>query len=154
VIIEPFVHAGQVFVDGGLVNNLPIDVMRRRTKGPLIAIDVSPETTFVVESRSKTDKPRSWLRRKLFAQGRGRPKFGLFDILMRSFTISSAQRVAEHKSQLDLYIKPDVSALSSSDFGAYDELLAAGHAAASAGAKQLRERLAAHHFLVQDHDRP
>ena len=150
VVMEPFFHEGQVLVDGGLVNNLPIDVMRRKTKGPLIAVDVSPDKEIRGEPLVRTRGLRGWFRRR--QRGTGRPTYGLFDILMRSFTISSAQRAAAHKDELDLYITPDVRALSSTDFTGFDELLEVGRAAAEEGAAQLRERLGTDYFLVSETD--
>src|SRR5262249_19814190 len=43
-ILPPVVVDGRMLVDGGLLNNVPVDVMSRLTEGgPIVAIDVSQE---------------------------------------------------------------------------------------------------------------
>ena len=40
-ILSPVRHMDRVFVDGGVLNNLPVDVIRQMTYDPVIAVDVS-----------------------------------------------------------------------------------------------------------------
>ncbi len=40
-ILSPAPHLGRVFLDGGLLNNLPVDVIRTMTYSPVIAVDVA-----------------------------------------------------------------------------------------------------------------
>src|SRR6185436_632871 len=41
-LFPPFRTLRQLLVDGGLVDNLPIDVMVERCSGPIVAVDVFP----------------------------------------------------------------------------------------------------------------
>jgi NTE family protein len=40
-ILSPMPHLGRTFIDGGLLNNLPVDVIRTMTLSPIVAVDVS-----------------------------------------------------------------------------------------------------------------
>jgi NTE family protein len=40
-ILSPTVHEGRTFIDGGLLNNLPTDVIRTMTLSPVVAVDVA-----------------------------------------------------------------------------------------------------------------
>jgi NTE family protein len=40
-ILTPTRHQGRVFIDGGLLNNLPVDVIRTMTLEPVVAVDVA-----------------------------------------------------------------------------------------------------------------
>ncbi|MBL0039882.1 MAG: patatin-like phospholipase family protein [Xanthomonadales bacterium] len=39
-LLPPVFRGGQVFVDGGVVNNLPVDLMRAQHRGEVIAVDI------------------------------------------------------------------------------------------------------------------
>jgi len=41
-ILSPVEHLDRVLIDGGLLNNLPIDVIRTMTLAPVVAVDVAP----------------------------------------------------------------------------------------------------------------
>jgi predicted acylesterase/phospholipase RssA len=40
------IEGGEIFVDGGLVNTLPVDVMKRLCPGKVVAVDVSEQVEF------------------------------------------------------------------------------------------------------------
>ena len=46
-IMPPVVDGGELFVDGGLLNNVPADLMRARNAGPVIAVNVSSYSTML-----------------------------------------------------------------------------------------------------------
>jgi NTE family protein/lysophospholipid hydrolase len=41
-VVPPVVHHGDLLVDGGVLNNLPADILRERCRGSVIAVDVAP----------------------------------------------------------------------------------------------------------------
>jgi NTE family protein len=41
-VLSPIQHHGRLLVDGGVLNNLPVDLTRRLTDAPVLAVDVSP----------------------------------------------------------------------------------------------------------------
>ena len=38
--MPPLPHAGRLLVDGGVLNNLPVDAMAETAEGPIVAVDV------------------------------------------------------------------------------------------------------------------
>lgn len=40
-ILSPVKHEGRILIDGGLLNNLPVDVIRTMTLAPVLAVDVA-----------------------------------------------------------------------------------------------------------------
>lgn len=130
---------GDLLVDGALMNNLPIDVMRARDDiATVIAINVSP----VRESTTRWEYGpyvSGWrlLARALRLPVRGRVP-GIVSTLMRATLArsSSAARNPEFLANADLIIEPSVARFAILDFSACDRLVAAGYEGA-------REALAA-----------
>ncbi len=51
-ILPPVTHHGHLLVDGGVMNNLPVDVMSQHSTGPIIASDVTGELDIRVAIRT------------------------------------------------------------------------------------------------------
>ena len=49
-IAPPLVEAGELIADGGVLNNLPIDLVRADGAGRVLAVDVSPEVDLLMSS--------------------------------------------------------------------------------------------------------
>ncbi|MEI9932696.1 MAG: patatin-like phospholipase family protein [Rhizomicrobium sp.] len=91
-ILPPVTHHGHLLVDGGVMNNLPVDVMRQRESGPIIASDVTGEIDLQVKDDEYGERPLWWL---IAQRMRGTPS--IVSILMRSGTCglgSTAPRCA------------------------------------------------------------
>lgn len=109
--IYPPVPAGDdLLVDGGVLNNLPVDVMAGRVhSGPIIAVDLQPD---LVDDRIEAfDVSLSgWrvLRSRLDPRA-PRPRFpGLVDVLMRSLLLASTreQRARLVHRPVTLHLRP------------------------------------------------
>ncbi len=143
VLVEPHVEDGELYVDGGVINNLPVDVMQKRTAGPIVAVDVFSQEPL------RLDRPAGGRRRLIDRVKNIRlPAFTLADILVQSMVISSAQRAARAHDEVDLLVKPDVSGIGSADFEALDRLARAGAEATREGAAALRARLEKANFIL------
>jgi predicted acylesterase/phospholipase RssA len=105
-IQAPTFHGGDVYVDGGLLNNLPADVMRSRSAGPIIAVDVNPPLEFQAPPEPQSVLfGHSALWSRVRAADRGLTLPSLFSLLSRSVGLSSIhnrQRISEYAS-LSLY---------------------------------------------------
>ncbi|MEO8300531.1 MAG: patatin-like phospholipase family protein, partial [Rhizomicrobium sp.] len=89
-ILPPVTHHGHLLVDGGVMNNLPVDVMREQAlgAGPIIACDITGEVDLQAQDSRYGERPWWWL---LGQNMRGNPS--IISILMRSGTVGSeAQR--------------------------------------------------------------
>lgn len=122
VIIPPCIQDQHLLVDGGLLNNLPIDIMRQRTQGPIIAINVFPEEDLVYHPHNRpATQARSWLD-KLSFRRTYRKIPGIFDILARSMVISSVQKLASLKHEVDLFLQLPLPPVSMTQVEAMEEL--------------------------------
>jgi len=102
-ILPPMIERGQVLVDGGVMNNLPTDIMRDWARGPVIGVDVGQVEAFVCEIKDYSQYPR-W--KALFRQKTGAP--GIASVLIRSATVSSEVFARSCRDQADLLFTPPV----------------------------------------------
>jgi NTE family protein len=108
-VLPPVFKDGQVLVDGGVIDNLPVEEMHRRLGGQIIACDVGGsyrlETTL-----EETELPSLW---EMFAQWyaptrtrRRRPS--LAQILLRAGMVNSDATVQRRRQQTALLLKPSL----------------------------------------------
>jgi NTE family protein len=124
---------GDLLVDGGLLNNLPADVMRRRCDGVVIGVDVTPGVDLRWEADSRTHVS-GWtlLGERLLASGDA-PRFpGIVEILSRTAMAASIRDAADMAALCDVYLRPEVAQFGMTEFGKLDALVGAGYAAADA----------------------
>lgn len=124
-VLAPMIEAGELLVDGGVLNNLPGDVMRSLSGGPIVVVDVTPEHD--VRARCET-VPSAWrlLRNRLFSrEDSGMP--GIVDILMRATTLTSTRMADEVRRNAELYLHPPVAEFGMLEFEAIDRIVAIGY---------------------------
>lgn len=112
----PAIENGEILVDGGLVNNVPVDIMRSLCHGAVCAIDVSEQVEFksrLQESYGVSGWDLLWRRLSPFATKPDLPN--IFNILYRTTTVGSLRTIETVKAAADLYLVPPVS-----DFGIFD----------------------------------
>ncbi len=102
-ILPPMIEHGQVLVDGGVMNNLPTDVMRDWGRGPVIGVDVGQVEAFACDIKDYSHYPR-W--KALFRLKTGAP--GIASVLVRSATVSSELLAKACRDQTDLLFTPPV----------------------------------------------
>lgn len=135
-IAPPIYMNGELFVDGGLLNNLPVDVMQNLGAGKTIAIDVSSSTQNqdadygkFMGSETAAEAP-SFLR-VLANKLRGRSKRvkipTLADVLVRSTMIGSVTRVSKARTEADVYVRLPLEGYGLLDFKAMDQLVEIGY---------------------------
>lgn len=56
IIFEPVIHNGQVLVDGGLVNPLPVNIIQNMGADFIIAVNVMPSLERIIASNRQNDK--------------------------------------------------------------------------------------------------
>ncbi|HEX3129533.1 MAG TPA: patatin-like phospholipase family protein [Thermoanaerobaculia bacterium] len=102
-IVPPMVQDGNLLVDGGVLNNLPIDVMRRQGRGPIIAVDVSAAID-VRADPSYQVAPSPW--QLLVGQWRktAKPFPNILQLLHRSAVMASDIYARQSKHEVELYI--------------------------------------------------
>jgi predicted acylesterase/phospholipase RssA/CRP-like cAMP-binding protein len=129
-VFPPFQLLKQLLVDGGLVDNLPIDIMAESCRGPIVAVDVYPY------ERHKEDGERRPRKRLVELLARFKP-FSykgpwLFDVLMHATLVGSQYTTTLSLSSHPpaLYLVPELEKFRVLDWGAYEPIFQAGYASA------------------------
>ncbi|MGN7611147.1 patatin-like phospholipase family protein [Magnetococcales bacterium HHB-1] len=127
----PLFHEGEIFVDGGILNNLPADILAQRMRGKMILVDVSPPETITVPESFNEEVPSGWklLWKKLNPSYRNdiRALPSLFDMIYRSVILNSDRLAQKVYDLADLLIKPPVEKYAILDFKELDELVEVGY---------------------------
>jgi len=106
-VFPPAILDNDLHIDGGMVNNLPIDVMEKMDVKHTIAVDLdSCKTTDIKIAKM----PTGWqyLTSKIFK----RKQYSIPNIMstmMQSIMITSVEKTRTNRSKADLYINPNVS---------------------------------------------
>lgn len=120
-VLPPVVIGGRVLVDGGVLRNLPSEVMRASHDGPVVAVDVSQATGL---TSADVERPRPLGR--WFWSGAWRRGPPIVSILMRSATMATGPDLAASREAADLYVMPEVGGIEIRNWRAYDRAAAAG----------------------------
>jgi NTE family protein len=126
-ILPPVTHHGHLLVDGGVMNNLPVDVMRQRESGPIIASDVTGEIDLQAKDDKYGERPLWWL---IAQRMRGTPS--IVSILMRSGTVGSEAQRRVVREQADYLFEPALPDIGLRDWKLFDRAVAEGYAHAQA----------------------
>ncbi len=132
-IIPPVIAGDRLLVDGGVVNNLPGDVMRSLCRGTLIAVDVAPKRDIEVPDGC-LEYPSAWqIIRQRFLPLRLRRRIPtLPQLVFRTTMLGSISRVNTVKAIADFYLRPPVEAYGMLQFDAIDEIVDVGYRYAKA----------------------
>jgi NTE family protein len=127
-LVPPLARPGRLLVDGGVLNNLPVDVMAAEDEGPIVAVDVIRKLEDV-ESDTSPQLP------------------SIMETLSRATVLGSVERAERNRKLADLLVTPDVQDVAMREFSALDRGADAGREAMRAalengGDDLLRERLA------------
>jgi predicted acylesterase/phospholipase RssA len=131
-VMPPVAWGDDLLVDGGVLNNLPADLMRSDAEaGTVVAVDVAPPSG----PRARRDIALSvsgWEALRAMA-GRGGPTYpGITALLMRTMiagSIRERSRMLE-RGDADLYLDLDLRGVSLLDFEKVPSTVAAGYEAA------------------------
>jgi len=113
-VFAPVRHGDQIFVDGGLVNNLPTDVVRNMGADVVIAIHLQTSKTAAKEIQSA------------------------FSVLGRSVELVIAETEIRGMAGADLIVRANVEDFDSTDYGKADTLIQRGYTAAAEKAQILK----------------
>jgi len=128
-ILPPVTYHGHLLVDGGVMNNLPVDVMREHSMGagPIIACDVTGELDLQARDDRYGERPWWWL---IGQRMRGNPS--IVSILMRSGTVGSEAQRRVVREQADYLIEPPMPTIGLRDWKKFDQAIKEGYETACA----------------------
>ena len=122
-ILPPVTHHGHLLVDGGVMNNLPVDVMAQRASGPIIASDVTGELDIRVTDERYGE--RAWWS-LVWQRMRGTPS--IVSILMRSGTVGSEAQRRVVRDMANYMFEPPLPDIGLRDWKKFDQAVAEGYA--------------------------
>jgi NTE family protein len=135
-LLPPVVEDGQILVDGGMIDNLPADVMKSQRRGPVIGVDVGRDLGLTASATELDDKSLWWLLRHSRTQV---PSIG--SLLVRAATVSGDAQGLAQKSGLDLLLVPDLDAYDFLNWKGYDEAFEKGFSSTMKALEQLDDSL-------------
>ena len=128
-LAPPVSYGAQLLIDGGVLNNLPVDVMVAHEPGPVLAVDVM--------RRLDLDEVKKSSRQTLPT---------ILEILARATVLGSVERAEASRALAQTVITPDVQEIALRDFRHLDRAVEAGRRAAeealAAGTDELLAALA------------
>ncbi|MEM8526146.1 MAG: cyclic nucleotide-binding and patatin-like phospholipase domain-containing protein [Bacteroidota bacterium] len=124
--LPPVVSGNDLLVDGGLMNNFPIDIMASYQIGKIIAVSLSEEKTYEL-GYDKIPNSRKLLQNK-FASKKKRIKVpSLTSIIFKSTILASHEKGIELRKLADLLITPPVGRFGLLDFKKFDKIFKIGY---------------------------
>lgn len=119
-LVPPVLEGQDVLVDGGLINNMPIDEMAALNLGPVIGVDVGrAEGSFTIDPRICDTGYETFLPHL------SSPSIG--GLLMRSATVAGESNIRNAQEVADCILYPDVAGVSILNWHAIDDMIARGY---------------------------
>jgi NTE family protein len=125
-VFPPVAEDGDVLVDGGLVDNMPVEEMRRGHDGiTVVAVDVGVHRGMTAGDLPDSTVVHGWrLVLDRFHPRRRSPRIaGIFSILTRLTELGGGSRTGDRG---DVLVRPDVERFPMLDFSAFDALIEVG----------------------------
>jgi NTE family protein len=131
---------GRLLVDGGVLDNLPVEAMARSGEGPVIAVDVSAQMGgFSKPVRPGVARIARPLRRVLTGSEAEIPRLG--ETIIRTLTVGSVDTVAAAKRHAEIVIQPRLEGIGLLDWRRINQAREAGRIATRAALEQAPEAL-------------
>lgn len=119
---------GRLLIDGGVLDNLPVDLLTERDEGPVVAVNISMGGGGG-SSRSRTGRPRV-------------PALG--ETLLRTMMIGSGGAISAARAQGAWVVTPPTRGVGLLEFHQLDRMIEAGRSAARALLEEAGADLAGH----------
>ncbi|MGH6877708.1 MAG: patatin-like phospholipase family protein, partial [Rhizomicrobium sp.] len=120
-LLPPVIVEGDVLADGGVMNNLPCDVMDAMRRGPVVGVDISrhrsPEMTGA--------HPASMIRRLFVPSDYDGP--GIVSLLLRAATVGSSMQTRNTRDHADLLLDPPLERIAIRDWRSFDQAIEQGY---------------------------
>jgi NTE family protein len=117
-VFEPVAHEGKILVDGGVVDNLPVDVARAKGADLVVAVDIGEDVGNVKITN-------------------------MLDVMLQATNIMFAVNAERRKAGADVLVEPDVKGVGMLDFDERKACMDAGIRAARAAVPKIRAAIEA-----------
>ena len=131
-LLVPAVDNGSLFVDGGLINNMPGDILKERYNSKLISVNVSPEKD-LVPNFSEFPNQTKYLLKKMFLRKKFKKDYGnmeipnLASIMVRSIMVGSAKKTNEVAKISEIYLSPPTDNFKMLDYDNLEKITEVGY---------------------------
>jgi NTE family protein len=128
-VSPPVPDEGRLLVDGGLLDNLPVEAMATTMEGPVIAVDVSGRYVPRARGARRPRARRLEARLRRAVVGEEAPLPTLAETLYRTVVLGSTDTAEAAQRHAALVIEPEVSEFGLTGFEEIERISAAGRAA-------------------------
>jgi NTE family protein len=135
-LLPPVIENGDVLADGGVMNNLPCDVMDGMRRGPVVGVDVTHARTLALSNV----RARSMIHRLFVPSDYEGP--GIVSLLLRAATVGGSVQTRSSRDHADLLLDPPLQLIEIRDWRSFDHAIEQGYRYAMERMAEL-ERLAA-----------
>jgi NTE family protein len=138
-VIPPFNEAGEVHVDGGVIDNFPVRAMQRLGRGMTIGVDI--DTGGALAAGEGVMEPWSawqFFRRLVWKRNETLPIPSIVRILLRSALVASTSRAAEDRSAAEFLIVPPMTHIDLLDWTSFDAAIEVGYRTTMEGLEKAR----------------
>lgn len=145
-IFPPCIEKGDLLVDGGLLNNLPVDIMKEMVAGKTIAVDVSVDEEYRVE-REALPSPYEYLKAKVLSNEREALQVPTLNrVMIKATTLGRSRSAQAVKSGADLHLDLPVRDFDLLGWDRFHDIVEAGYQYTKG---QLNQWLLDHRNVVQ-----
>jgi predicted acylesterase/phospholipase RssA/CRP-like cAMP-binding protein len=124
-VLPPAVKSNHLAIDGGILNNLPVDIMRDRSVGTVIAVDLSASKEYELEYPEIPGPLRILLSRLPF--GRRLQVPGIVTLMMKATVMASAVHSRAVRSEATLLLNPPVGRFGLLAMNDFEEIVEVGY---------------------------
>lgn len=125
-ILPPVLEDGHLLVDGGVLNNLPVDVMHGRLQGVIIAVDLAVDND---PATRQTEIPSAaeYIKSRLLPGKQTIDAPTLSRVILKVTTLASRKEVQNARKLADLYLNPPVGDFDLLDWAHMREIAEIGY---------------------------
>jgi predicted acylesterase/phospholipase RssA/CRP-like cAMP-binding protein len=125
-ILPPALESGHLLIDGGVLNNLPVDVMRDRVRGPIIAVDLAVERERGAEHKT-VPSGMEYIKSRLLPGRKSIEAPTLSRVILQVTTLASRKEVENARRLADLYLNPPLGDYDFLDWSSMREIVEVGY---------------------------
>ncbi len=130
-IIPPAVVNQRLTIDGAVVNNLPVDVMRSKPVSRIVAVDLTSAERVEVDY-ARVPSPWAVFRGRYLPWSRRHRVPSLSTIMLKATLLGTLQRVREQGAQADILLHPPVRRFGMTEVKSFEQIVQTGYEHATA----------------------
>jgi predicted acylesterase/phospholipase RssA/CRP-like cAMP-binding protein len=125
-IIPPTVVNRRLAIDGSVVNNLPVDVMRQKPVSRIVAVDLTSAEQVEVDYQA-VPSPWAVLRGRYLPFSRKQRVPSLSNIMLKATMLGTLERVREQGQRADILLNPPVRHFGLTEVKSFEKIVQAGY---------------------------